>query len=68
MSWTAGEQRADRIIEREMLRVGDEMRHARSYEAWALAHLELQELGKVADAVHGKRLEIRRELTASLFD
>jgi hypothetical protein len=68
MSWTAGEQRADRIIQTEMMRCDSEMKHARTFEAWALAHRELQELGKVADAVHGKRLEIRKELTASLFD
>ena len=59
--------RADRIIEREMLRVGDEMRGARSFEDWSRAHLELEELGKVADLVHGKRLKDVPSLTAELF-
>jgi hypothetical protein len=59
--------RADRIIEREMLRAGDEMRRARSFEEWSRAHLELEELGKVADIVHGKRLKDAPSLTAELF-
>lgn len=64
---TVGEMRADRIVQREMLRCGDEMRQARSFEAWSAAHLELEELGKVADLVHGKRLRNERSLTGELF-
>jgi hypothetical protein len=64
---TSGQMRADRIIEREMLRAGDEMRQARSFEAWSVAHLELEELGKALDLVHGKRLKDAPSLTAELF-
>ena len=56
-SWTDGEKRADRIIQAEMLTVGDAIRHARSYSEWETAMYQLDELGKAAATVHahGKR-------------
>jgi hypothetical protein len=48
---TEGQARADRLIQEEMLRVGDDLRHARDWPSWEAAHWELEELGKVAKSV-----------------
>ncbi len=49
---TEGQKRADRLIQQEMLRVGDDLRHARDWPSWEAAHWELEELGKAAKSVN----------------
>ena len=53
---TEGQRRGERIIEREMLRVGTVLNHVkdRDYLAWERAFKELCELGYALDRVHGK--------------
>lgn len=60
--WTEGEKRADRIIDREMWRVGLVLRRTRngSFAEWCAAHLELEELWKACKLVHGQELPPRK--------